>query len=69
MQVVPRKCTDLDTDKLEKDINRDFVQNSHYHEDVILEMYQKPNKSHFQEPPGLQGLASTGKLVWTFLPK
>ena len=32
-------------------------------------MYQRPDKSYFQEPPELQGLVSTGKLVQKFLPK
>ena len=36
---------------------------------MISEMYQNPNKSYFQEPPELQGLVSTGKLVQKFLPE
>ena len=32
-------------------------------------MYQRPDKSYFQEPPELQGLVSTGRLVKKCLPK
>ena len=39
------------------------------HWNKISEMCQRPDKSYFQEPPGLQGLVSTGKLVHKFLPK
>ena len=37
---------DLDTD-----INMDFKENYPYAEGVISEMYQRPNRSYFQEPP------------------
>ena len=32
-------------------------------------MYQRPDKSYFQEPPELASLVNTGKLVQKFLPK
>ena len=32
-------------------------------------MYQRPDRSYFQEPPELESLVSTGKLVQKFLPK
>ena len=32
-------------------------------------MYQRPNRSYSQEPPELDSLISTGKLVQKFLPK
>ena len=57
LQEIP-KFTNLDMD-----INTDFEENFPYQEDVISEMYQRPNKSNFQEPPELQSLVSTGKLV------
>ena len=59
----------MDIDALEQDINMDFKENSPYQEGVISEMYQRPDKSYFQEPTKLQGLVSTGKLVQKFLPK
>ena len=55
---------DLDTE-----INTDFEENSPYQEGMILETYQRPNRSYLQEPPELEGLVSTGKLVQKFLPK
>ena len=61
--------TDLDIDALEQDINIDFEENSPYQEGVISEMYQRPDRSYFQEPPEFQGLVRTGKLVQKLLPK
>ena len=54
---------------LDADINRDFKENSPYQEGVILETYQRPDRSYFQEPPELDRLINTGKLVQKFLPK
>ena len=36
---------------------------------MISEIYRRPNKFDFQEPPESQGLVSTGKLVKKCLPK
>ena len=58
LQVIPRKLMNLDIDTLEQDINKDFEENSSYQEGVISEMYQRPDKSYFQEPPELQALLS-----------
>ena len=44
----------------------DFEENSPYQEGVISEMYQTPDRSYFQEPPELDTLISTGKLVQKF---
>ena len=46
-----------------------FEGNSPYQAGVISETYQRPDKSYFLEPPDLQGLVSTGKLVQKVLPK
>ena len=46
-----------------------FEENSPYQEGVISETYQRSYKSYFQEPPELQSLVSTDKLVQRFLPK
>ena len=54
---------------LDIDINTDFKENSPYQEGVISEMYQRANRSFFQELPELDSLISTGKLVQKFLPK
>ena len=53
LQVIPRKIMDLEIDALEQDINSDFEENSPHQEGVISEMYQRPNKSYFQESPEL----------------
>ena len=55
---------DLDTD-----INTDFEENSPYQEAVISERYQWPDRSYFQEPPELDSLISTDKLVKNFSTK
>ena len=68
LQVIPRKIMYLDIDALEQDINMDFEENSPYQEGVISEMYERPEKSYFQEPQELQGLVTTGKIVQN-LPK
>ena len=47
----------------------DFKENSPYQDGVISEMYQRPDRSYFQEPPELDSLISMGKLVQKFLPK
>ena len=60
---------DLDADVVEKDINMEFEENFPYQEGMISETYQRPDKPYFLEPPGLQGLVRTGKLVQKFLPK
>ena len=43
--------------------------NAPYQEGVISQLYQRPDKSHFQEPHELQSHVNTGKLVGKFVPK
>ena len=50
-------------------LNTDFKEISPFQEGVILETYQKPDKSFLQEPQNLEGLVNTCKLVQKFLPK
>ena len=64
LQEIPRNLTDL-----EMDINTDFEENAPYEECVVSETYQRPDRSNFQEPPGLDSLINTGKLLQKFLPK
>ena len=47
----------------------DFEHNSLFQEGVISEMYQRPDKSYFQEPEELESLINTGRLVQKFLMK
>ena len=65
-QEIPRKLMGLDLDTLEQGINMNFEENSPYQEGVISETYQRPNRSYFQEPPELESLVRTGKLVQKF---
>ena len=51
------------------EINIDFEENSSFQEGVTSEMYQRPNKSFFQEPWKLEGLVNTGNMVQTFFTK
>ena len=57
---------DFDIDLLERDINIDFEENSQHQEGVISEIYQRQDKSYFQEPPELDSQVDTGKLVQSF---
>ena len=52
-QVIPRKIPDSDMDTLEQDINMDFEEKSPHQIGMISEIYQRPDKSYFQEPPEL----------------
>ena len=49
--------------------NIDFKENSPFQEGVILETYQRPDESFFQEPWELESCVNTGRLVQKFLPK
>ena len=51
------------------DINLDFEENSPFQEGVILETYQWPDKSFFQEPWESNNLVNTSNLIQKFLPK
>ena len=51
------------------EINSDFKENFLFQEGVILKTHQRPDKSYFQEPQELQGLANTGNLVQKVLSK
>ena len=54
---------------LDMEINIDIEENSLYEEGIISETYQRPDKSCFQEPPEIDSLIITGKLVQKYLPK
>ena len=47
----------------------DFKENSPYQEGVLSETYHRLDRSYIQEPPDLDNLINTGKLVQKFLPK
>ena len=46
-------------------INFDFKENSPFQEGVMSEMYQRPDKTFFQEPKELGDLINIGKLCFT----
>ena len=51
------------------ELSTDFEEIFPFQEGVILEMYQRLDKSIFQEPWELESLIRTGRLVQKFLPK
>ena len=50
-------------------INFDFEGNSPFQEGVMSEMFQRPDKSFFQEPTELEDFVNKGIFVQTYLPK
>ena len=54
---------------LDLEINKDFEENSPYQEEVISEIYQRPDKSQLVESLELTDLVDTDKIVWKYLPK
>ena len=50
-------------------INFDFEENSPFQEGIMSEMFQRPDKSFFQNPKDLGDLINKEKLVHKFLPK
>ena len=54
---------------INSDINFDFEENSPFQEGIISKMFQRPNKSFFQEPKELGDLTNKGNLVHKYLPK
>ena len=56
-------------ENINPDINLDFEENPPFQEGVISEMFQRPDKSFFQDPKELDNLINTGNLIQKFLPK
>ena len=54
---------------INSDINFDFEENSPFQEGIISKMFQRPDKSFFQEPKELGDLINKGNLVHKYLPK
>ena len=50
-------------------IDIDFKENSPHQEGTISELYQRPDKTYFQEPKDLESLVNTSNLTQKFLPK
>ena len=54
---------------IDLELNTNFEENSPFQERVISEIYQRPDRSYFQEPQNWENLINTGRLVHKFLPK
>ena len=50
-------------------INFDFEGNSPFQEGIMSEMFQRPDKSFFQEPKELGDLINKGNFVHKYLPR
>ena len=50
-------------------IDVDFEENSPHQEGIISELYQRPDKTYFQEPKDLESLVNMSNLIQKFLPK
>ena len=50
-------------------INPDFEKNSPFQEGIILETYERPNRSYIKEPSELVDLLDTTKIIQKFLTK
>ena len=61
-------CPERESDSKPK-IDIEFEENSPHQEGIILEAYQRPDKSYFQEPKDLESLINTHNLVQNVLPK
>ena len=47
----------------------EIEENSPFQESIISEVYERPDKSYFQEPIELEDLIDTNNIVQQFLPK
>ena len=50
-------------------IDVDFEENSPHQEGKISKLYQRPDKTYFQEPKYLESLVNMSNLIQKFLPK
>ena len=53
----------------EKEVRTDVEENSPFQESIISEIYERPDKSYFQEPTELKDLINTNNVIQQFLPK
>ena len=52
-----------------KSLKIEIEENSPFQESIISEIFERPDKSYFQEPIELKDLIDTNKIVQRFLPK
>ena len=55
--------------EINPNINLDFEENSPFQEGIMLETFQRPDKSFFQNPKELGDLINKENLIHKFLPK
>ena len=66
----PPKHPDQLTNKLDiGNTKTDIEENSPFQENIISEIYERPDKSYFQEPIELTDLIDTRNIIQRFLPK
>ena len=65
----PPKPPDTTTKQQERDADLEIEENSPFQESIISEVYERPDKSYFQEPIELRDLINTKHIVHKFLPK
>ena len=69
MNSMPGSPQSSESTDINPEINIDFEENFPFQGNVISEIYQRPDKSLFQEPQQLDSLINAGNLVQKFLPK
>ena len=65
----PGSSQSSESTNIDPEINIDFEENSPFQEGIILEIYQRPDKTFFQEPQELVDLINTSNLMQRYLPK
>ena len=65
----PPKPPDITTKQQERDADLEIEENSPFQESIISEVYERPDKSYFQDPIELKDLINTKHIVHKFLPK
>ena len=63
---LPGSSQSSDSTNIDPEINTDFEENSLFQEGIISEIYQRPDKTFFQEPHELVDLINIGILIQSF---
>ena len=61
--IIYQKKQEVESSKIE------IEENSPFQESIISEVYERPDKSYFQEPIELEDLIDTNNIIQQFLPK
>ena len=68
-QRLPPKPPDITTKQQKKDADLEIEENSPFQESIISEVYERPDKSYFQELVELKDLINTKHIIHKFLPQ